>query len=219
MPESNSGTVFPQDISFGSKGGPQYSTSIVIRKSGRETRNINWTYPLHLYDVSYGVKAQSQMNSLIAFYHLHFGRAVGFLYHDPDDYQAVTLDAAGATTSDGILGTTGLGNGTTTAFQMHKRYVVGASTKTRKITRPKNATITIYLGGVLQSSGFTVNYSTGVVTFSAAPGNAVAVTWRGDFYVPCRFDSDTLQFDAADRAGGTGALILSTAVPVVEERE
>jgi uncharacterized protein (TIGR02217 family) len=216
---SNSGLIFPTDISFGSKGGPQYATSIVIRKSGRETRNQNWTYPLHVYDVSYGVKTQAQMSALLAFFHNHCGRAIGFLYKDPDDSMVPTLDAAGATTSDGILGATGLGDGTTTAFQMHKRYVVGSVTKTRKITRPKNGTITIYLGGVLQTTGFTIVYTTGIVTFAAAPGNGVAVAWRGDFYVPCRFDSDTLQVDAADRAGGSGALILSTAVPVMEERE
>jgi uncharacterized protein (TIGR02217 family) len=218
MPD-NSGLLFPTDISFGSKGGPQYATSIVIRKSGRETRNQNWTYPLHLYDVAYGVKTQAQMNALIAFFHLHYGRAVGFLYQDPEDYQVPTTDGLGATASDGILGTTGLGDGSTTSFQMHKRYIVGASTKTRKITRPKNGTISIYKGGVLQSSGFTINYATGIVTFTPAPANGVAVTWQGDFYVPCRFDTDTLQVDAADRAGGSGALILSTAVPVMEERE
>lgn len=215
---SNSGQLFPTDISFGSKGGPQYSTSIVIRKSGRETRNQNWTYPLHVYDVSYGVKTQAQMNALIAFFHRHYGRAISFLYKDWDDYQAITLDSAGGTASDGILGTTGLGNGSTTAFQMHKRYVVVGDTTLRKITRVSAATIQIYLGGVLQSSGYTLNASTGMVTFTVAPGNGVSVTWRGDFYVPVRFDSDTLQLDAMDRAGATGALILNSAIPIIEDR-
>ena len=35
-------TRFPADISFGSAGGPEYSTDIVVTQGGYEQRNINW---------------------------------------------------------------------------------------------------------------------------------------------------------------------------------
>lgn len=205
--------VFPTDISYGSRGGPRYSTSIVIRKSGRESRNVNWSDPLLMFDVAYGVRTLAQMNALISFFHLHRGRGDSFLFKDYGDYQVPTLDSAGATASDGILGTPGLGDGSTTAFQMYKRYVNGATTKTRKITRPTNGTITIYKDAVLQSSGFTITHTTGIVTFSVAPANGVVLTWRGDFYFRARFDTDELpvQFDTYNNH--------SASVPVVEERE
>ena len=33
---------FPDDISYGSSGGPEYSTDIVETQSGHEQRNANW---------------------------------------------------------------------------------------------------------------------------------------------------------------------------------
>lgn len=208
-----SGLVFPEDISYGSQGGPRYSTSIVIRKSGRETRNANWDDPLLMFDAAYGVKTQAQMNALISFFQFHQGRAVSFLFKDYGDSTVPTLDAAGATASDGILGTTGLGDGATTAFQMYKRYVVAASTKRRKISRPKSGAVTIWKDGVQQSSGFTIDYATGIVTFSAAPANGAVITWRGDFYFRARFDTDELpvQFDTYNNH--------SASVPIVQDRE
>lgn len=35
-------TRFPVDIAFGSTGGTEYSTDIVITQSGYEQRNSNW---------------------------------------------------------------------------------------------------------------------------------------------------------------------------------
>ena len=36
-------TQFPTDISYGSSGGPEYATDVVISQSGAEQRNVNWT--------------------------------------------------------------------------------------------------------------------------------------------------------------------------------
>ncbi len=62
----------------------------------------------------------------------------------------------------------------------------------RKITRPRRETIKIYLDGVLKTLGthYSIDYTTGVVTFVSAPGSNVKVQWAGQFYVPMRFDSD-----------------------------
>jgi len=52
--------------------------------------------------------------------------------------------------------------------------------------------VRIALSGVEQPSGWSVDTTTGVVTFSAAPGAGVAVTAGFEFDVPVRFDTDAL---------------------------
>lgn len=203
MAAENSGLVFPLDIGFGSKGGPKYSTSIVAVRSGTEKRNINWTYPLHQYDVSYGVKTETQMETLIGFFHLHYGSAIAFLYFD-------YLDHAADRASSGVT----LATDDAEVFQLARKYTVGASSKTRKITRPKSP-IAVYVGGVLSETA-AVDYGTGLVTFDGAPGGAV--TWTGEFYVPARFASDELQLDPINKSTD-GDLIVSTQILLSEIRE
>ncbi|WP_342269927.1 DUF2460 domain-containing protein [Rickettsia endosymbiont of Orchestes rusci] len=51
---------FPPEISYGSKGGPQFSTDIVTTFSGHEQGNINWQEALSRYDISSGIKTEYQ---------------------------------------------------------------------------------------------------------------------------------------------------------------
>ena len=65
---------FPCDISYGSSGGPEFSTDVVITHSGYEQRNINWSEARARYNVTHGVKTQSQLDVLIAFFRARCGR-------------------------------------------------------------------------------------------------------------------------------------------------
>ena len=49
-------TRFPTDISYGSAGGPEYSTDIIVTQGGYEQRNINWAASRARYNVAYGVR-------------------------------------------------------------------------------------------------------------------------------------------------------------------
>ncbi len=170
---------FPTDIAFGSSGGPQYSTDIVITQGGYEQRNANWSEARARYNVAHGVKTQVQLDALIAFFRARKGRADGFRFKDWTDFQA-----AGQ-----AIGT---GNGTATVFQLKKTYINGGVTETRTITKPVAGTIAIYKNGVLQSSGITTNTTNGQITFSTAPANGTAITADFQFDVPVRFDTDKL---------------------------
>lgn len=172
-------TRFPTDIAYGSAGGPQYSTDIVIMQSGYEQRNANWSQARAQYNVAHGVKTQAQLDMLVAFFRARKGRADGFRFKDWTDYQ-VTAQAIGT------------GNGSTTVFQLVKTYISGGITETRTISKPVSGTINIYLNAVLQNSGYTLDTTTGLVTFSTAPGNGVAITADFQFDVPARFDTDRL---------------------------
>ena len=60
----------------------------------------------------------------------------------------------------------------------------------RTITKPVAGTVKVYLDGIEQASGWSVDTTTGLVTFGTAPASGVEVTADFDFDVPVRFDTD-----------------------------
>ena len=170
---------FPDDIAYGATGGPEFATNVVATASGYEQRNINWSAARGRWDVASGLKKQTQLDTLIAFFRARKGRAHGFRFKDWTDYKATAQ----------ALGT---GNGTVTTFQLVRTYSSGGSTDVRTITKPVAGTVKVYLAGVLQASGWSVNTTTGVIPFSTAPANGVAVSADYEFDVPVRFDTDRM---------------------------
>ena len=176
-------TRFPTDIAYGSAGGPEYSTDVVITQSGYEQRNSNWSQARARYNVAHGVKTQAQLNALVAFFRARKGRADGFRFKDWTDYQA----------SAQAIGT---GNGSNKVFQLQKNYIDGSVTETRTIAKPVAGTVNIYVNGTLQNtSAYALDTTTGLVTFTTAPANAAAITADFQFDVPVRFDTDKLNLN------------------------
>lgn len=172
--------AFPSDIAYGSSGGPEYSTDIVITHGGYEQRNINWAQSRAKYNVAHGIKTQAQLDTLIAFFRARKGRANGFRFKDWSDYRA-TAQAIGT------------GNGSNKIFQLVKTYTSGGITETRTITKPVSGTVTVYKNSVLQASGaYSIDTITGKITFVTAPANAAIITADFEFDVPVRFDTDRL---------------------------
>jgi uncharacterized protein (TIGR02217 family) len=176
---------FPADISYGSSGGPEYATDIVISAGGYEQRNISWEQARARYNVAHGVKTKTQLESLIAFFRARKGRALGFRFKDWTDHAA---------TNEAI----GVGNGVKTQFQLTKTYSSGSGSEIRNIYKPVVGSITIKKAGVVQSSGVSVDTTNGMVTFTAAPANGNAITATYEFDVPVRFDADRLSATLED---------------------
>ena len=191
---------FPPKIAYGASGGPEFNTTINANLAGFEQRNINWPYARGKWDVSTGIKLQSDMATVIAFFRARFGKAYGFRFKDWADYQ-------------GIAESIGTGDGSTKIFQLVRNYVSGGYSYQRPIKKPVAGTVNIYLNSVLQSSGFTLDTTTGLVTFTAAPALGVLVGADFQFDVPARFDTDNL----AARADSPG-LFIWDAIPIVEIR-
>lgn len=191
---------FPPKIAYGATGGPMFNTSITTTQGGFEQRNINWLKSLGRWDVSTGIKNKGDMDAVIAFFRARFGKAYGFRFKDWSDFQVVGQNI-------------GTGNGSQTAFQLTKTYTSGSNSYIRDIKKPVSGTVTIYLNSILQSSGFTVDHTIGIVTFTVAPGAGVVVSADYDFDVPVRFDTDAL----AVRIDGP-AQYLWDSIPIVETR-
>jgi uncharacterized protein (TIGR02217 family) len=192
---------FPPEISYGAQGGPEYSTSVITVKSGQESRNQNWSESRIKWDVSTALKDEVDLQQLIAFFRARKGRAHAFRFKDWSDYIATTQ-------------TIGTGNGVATTFQLSKTYDDGLIQTTRVITRPVANTTRIFLDNVEQLSGWTVNTSTGVVTFSSPVGNLVVVKASFQFDIPARFDTDSLKVNIQSFNGYIGE-----AINIVEIRE
>ena len=150
---------FPTAISYGSQGGPRYSTTITRTGSGYEKRNANWSLPIHYYDVVNGVKDQTDLEELISFFHSVQGMAHGFRFKDWADYKSCGVQSTQSHNDQSI----GTGDGTTAIFQIVKTYEQGALSTSRTITKPVSATVSCAIASVATSA--TVSYASGKVTF------------------------------------------------------
>ena len=200
---------FPDNIGRGARGGPERRTQIVELASGDEERNASWANSRRRYDVSYGIRRADDLAAVVAFFEARNGRLHGFRFKDWSDYKS-GLPSNVPSPLDHPLGT---GDGTATSFQLVKRYTSGAQGWTRIITKPVAGSVRVALGGIEQASGWSVETSTGLVTFAVPPGADVAVTAGFEFDVPVRFDSDTLDVTLdIERLGSI------TSIPLLELR-
>jgi uncharacterized protein (TIGR02217 family) len=200
---------FPDNISRGARGGPERRTQIVELASGAEERNSSWANSRRRYDVSYGIRRADDLAAVVAFFEARNGRLYGFRFRDWSDYRS-GLPSNVPSPLDQPIGT---GDGTTTAFQLAKRYTSGAQGWTRTITKPVAGSVRVALGGVEKSTGWSVDTTTGLVTFAGPPGAGVTVTAGYEFDVPVRFDSDSLDVTLdIERLGSI------TSIPLVELR-
>jgi len=188
---------FPLDISLRGSGGPERMTAIVTLGSGREQRNARWARSRRRYEAGYGVKTLAALSSVIAFFEERRGRLYGFRWRDRSDYSSA-LPGASVTPLDQAIGQ---GDGVRTEFQLTKTYGATFAPYARDIVKPVQGTVRVAVAGIEKSAGsdFTVDASTGVVTFAAGhiPSPGAAITAGYLFDVPVRFDTDYLEIDLA----------------------
>ena len=200
---------FPDNISRGARGGPERRTQVVELASGDEERNASWANSRRRYDVAYGIRRADDLAAVVAFFEARNGRLYGFRFKDWADYKSSLPSQAVAPTDQQI----GTGTGALKTFLLSKRYTSGAQTWVRSIAKPVAGTIRVALGMVEQLSGWTVDTTTGVVTFTTAPAGGVIVRAGFEFDVPVRFDTDTLDVTLdIERLGSI------TSIPLLEIR-
>lgn len=155
----------------------------------------------------------SELSDLIRFFHLCRGRAHSFRYKNWLDYKSCDVEEE-ITPYDQIFG---VGDGTTKSFQLTKRYELYGLhelTNEYEIKKPVPNTIVVSVNNVVKTvnTDYTVDYTTGLVTFNTAPTNGAFLKWGGEFDIPCRFDVDELQITLDFYEHG------SANIPIVEVR-
>ena len=164
-----------------------------------------WANSRRRYDVGYGVKSLDGLHAAIAFFEARMGRLHGFRFKDFSDFKSCAPGVA-VTPADQPIGT---GDGTATQFALVKIYASGVASWTRAIQKPVAGTVRVALDAVEQTSGWSVDTATGIVTFAAAPDAGAAITAGFEFDVPVRFDTDHLAVNLDHfRAGEIPAISL-----------
>lgn len=181
----------------------QFDTTKQVALSGKENRYANRTQARYQYTIdvealdsnaSRSSLVNNSQQTLAGFVMQCLGSALIFNFWDVDDNLA-TVQQFGA------------GDGVTLVFQL-SRILGGWSDNVFSplvsgsavvVPGPNGGTVNapfpepeIFIGGVLQVSGYTVNPANGQVTFAIAPTLGASLTWTGNYYWPCNFDDDSI---------------------------
>jgi uncharacterized protein (TIGR02217 family) len=169
---------------------PTFQTRIQRAVSGRELRALDYPYPLWQFTLGFEflrdnpAAGYDELRTLLGFYMLSQGAFGTFLFQDPSDYQA----------NGQAIGT---GNASQTLFQLVR--AIGAALPGGGFAEPilaPNLVSAVYFNGVVQSpAAYSVDPNTGLVSFSAPPGNGAVVSADFSFYFRCRFIDDSYDFE------------------------
>ena len=175
---------FPEDISWGSSGGPEFKTQIFESFRGYEKRNVDWCQPLMQFNVAYGVKKDVQMLSLLNFFNARQGRAYGFRYKNWGNYRIRNAPIA-------------TGDGLNTRLPLWKFYGFSGSRQYKRLRKIVDNSVSGVgigaVGGLTEGVDYNIDYETGEIALNNPPGYGVPVYGSLEFDEPVRFDVDSIQ--------------------------
>ena len=182
-------------MSLGAKYTPTFRTVIQNTTTSREQRISKTTEGRVQIEVRREAFGPADWASLLSFFHSMKSQSDIFRVRDWTDYTAgVILEANGSLTPS-TPELIAEGDGVRTVFELTKSYTTSYGSllpsAKRRIRRPVDPA-KVYLDGVEQVSGYTLDYLQGKITFSSAPASGVEVGWSGTFDLPVRFNQPEL---------------------------
>jgi len=209
--------VLPQCISAGSEGITSSMVDVITNPAGYDVRiqrragmrrKFNPTFSLRLAD---GQPDTGNLYDLMRLWEAVEGPLHTFAFHDRLDHKSCSPRNT-PTMLDVLLGT---GTGALATFQLRKGYTVGATTKYRTILLPKSGTVLISVNGVLrtETTHYTVNYETGLVTFTGGNIPAAGHLVKAGFWFYCKVRFDTNDLSQTYEGFRVGAM---SSVPLIE---
>lgn len=204
---------FPPYLAYSSTGGPQFNTSICSTRNGTESRNANLAVPLINWNITTAVQKIEDIQTMMTFFRNRLGQAIGFRFKDWFDYIG---------TQELLTVGTGSALG---PFQLYKYYIDDVVTSQRLIAKPAvpytDANGNVYNGVVLTDvtaavvldpSTYTVDNTTGLVTFLSgnAPANGHTINADFQFDIPARFAVDLFNpsYDGYNNSSATNLPII-----------
>jgi len=205
-------SIFPLELSA-IDSNDSWDNTIVALGGGGESRNINWSDSKRMFDAKTAANLTiPDLNTIRKFFNAMRGSGFSFPLRDRSLFQA-TVESFG------------VGDGSTTAFQLTLNDGNSANAYNREIYLPESGTIHIYNNGVEVTQGAgagncVITYTgatAGIVTFGTAPIAAHVLTWTGNFYLPVRFNLKS--FPSASlfiwKSAGVG-LVSGPSLPMIE---
>lgn len=216
----DNGALFPTKISWASVSGIGFRTMVTELASGREQRVSSWSGGRMQFHVAYGIKTSVQLFTVQQFFRARTGSFQGFKFKDWLDFHSNPTDPtynSSKGTKDQVIG---VGDGSNKTFQLRKAYISGSTTVYRNITKPVSGKVDIWVNGVLQTEGadYTVDTSTGIITFTVAPTMGHQVDASFEFDVPVRFsDANDAFLGVSADAFNAGSIPDIVLVELLEE--
>ena len=168
---------------YGAVGGMRFKTTIINKGDKQEQRNVDWWLPLGRWQLGERTLLESDVqgiNEVIQLRTFHANRKgskQGFRFKNWSDYKVTNQH----------LGTA---NGQATQWQLMKTYFAGNYQTHRPITKPVPGTVKVYLDNIEALGGWSVDYSTGVLSFATPPPNETVISCDFEFDVPVWFEND-----------------------------
>ena len=185
-------TRFSPAISFGSSGGVERRTEIVELVNGFEERNSPWAHSRRRFDAGLGVRTLDDLADVLAFFEARHGQLFGFRWKDWLDHKSCAPSQVPSPTDQTMTGSGA-------EWQLVKSYQDGGAGYGRQITKPVAGTVRVAIDAVEQTEGsdYTIDHTTGTVTFATAPAGGSIVTAGFEFDIPVRFGTDMIEVNLA----------------------
>lgn len=205
--------LFPEGFSYGTQGGPGFSTFLLSTDSGSEQRVARWSQARHTYNVAEAVKSRSDWYDLKAFYMARQGALHSFKFWDPWDYTSASNGRDTPTYLDQELEV--IADTDNKVFKLSKVYASGPATYRRPIYKPRESSVVVAVDGVEAASGWTVNADNGRITFTLSQTGVVTAGFRFDVAVRFGKEADAIlacTYEEFDNLTGAD-------IPLVEIRD
>ena len=192
-------------ILYGTQGGPRFNTEVLENSAGYEQRIARSRQGKARWVLGNKILDSEELDYLSTFFEARKGKEEGFRFKDWTDFRG----------KNELLGT---GDGITEKYQLLRWY----GDSYRVISKPVAETVTVTVEGATVG-WYSIDTSTGVVTFDSPPDSDAEIRASFEFDVPVRFQQDELsvRLEASDREESILELqelsIVEIRVPLDEE--
>ena len=177
-----SNTVFPSlpGLAWGTQRRVKWASRVQKSTSGKRQAIGYMSYPLYEWTIQFNVLREfasfDELATLQGFFNSMMGQVDTFLWADPHDAVASQQQF-------------GVGNGSNKIFQLARAYggYVEPVQSPALITQLRRATTV-----QTNPTHYSVDMTTGIVTFVTAPAAGNILDWTGTFRYRCAFTQDTL---------------------------
>jgi uncharacterized protein (TIGR02217 family) len=169
---------------------PTFQTRIQRAVSGRELRAVDYPNPLWQFTLIFAFLRDNpgagldELRTLMGFFMSCQGASGTFLFEDPSDCRV----------SGQYLGT---GDSSKSVFQLQR--TMGTTLPNGGFSEPivaPNTVDAIYFDGITQAaSSYSVDSSTGLVTFETPPSSGLVISTDFWYWFRCRFVDDSYPFE------------------------
>lgn len=166
--------VLYSTVKYGSSWSDEYVVDVTTTSSGQEDRFLRHTFPRRTLSLDFDLSVADMWTNIINLYHRAHGTYSGFRARCYDEWSSNGAIGTPTRTDQPLTLISGL------TYQLRKYYgldkAAGASGYPyRTIFKPVTGTVIVGVGGK-KVTEFTVDTTTGVVTFSATTGSISSIT-------------------------------------------